>query len=142
MKAEASNTSPREFAMLRASSFRGLGFQVSATESARLLQLESKLGQRLVLEHPKRRTALAAAALTPGPQLPWLWWSKPFWDPILGWLVTSPPMLEPILVEIGLFTGGTIWILTHGRIFRLLINEDVFMSPCWLNSWNLLLLEI
>ena len=36
----------------------------------------------------------------------------PFW---LG-LVTSPPILEPVLV-LGLvpFTGGTIWILTHGK---------------------------
>ena len=31
---------------------------------------------------------------------------------ILG-LVNSPPSLEPILVGIGMFTGGTIWILTH-----------------------------
>ena len=28
----------------------------------------------------------------------------------------APPILEPILVGIGMFTGGTIWILTHGHI--------------------------
>ena len=45
----------------------------------------------------------------------WRWWSKPFWDPGL----ISPPVLvgfrfgggELILVGIGMFTGGTIWIL-------------------------------
>ena len=31
---------------------------------------------------------------------------------ILG-LANSPPILEPILVGIGMFTAGTIWILTH-----------------------------
>ena len=32
------------------------------------------------------------------------------------WGICAPPILEPIfLVEIGLFTGGTIWILTHGH---------------------------
>ena len=30
--------------------------------------------------------------------------------------VGAPPILEPILVGIGMFTGGTIWILTHGQI--------------------------
>ena len=30
--------------------------------------------------------------------------------------VGAPPILEPILVGIGMFTGGTIWILTHSRI--------------------------
>ena len=29
--------------------------------------------------------------------------------------VGAPPILEPILVGIGMFTGGTIWILTHGH---------------------------
>ena len=28
----------------------------------------------------------------------------------------SPPILEPILVGIGMFTGGMIWILTHGHL--------------------------
>ena len=37
---------------------------------------------------------------------------RPFW---LG-LVESPPILEPILVKIGMLTGGTIWILTHGHV--------------------------
>ena len=27
------------------------------------------------------------------------------------------PILEPILVGIGMFTGGTIWVLTHGQLF-------------------------
>ena len=31
--------------------------------------------------------------------------------------VGAPPILEPILVGIGMFTGGTIWILTHGHFF-------------------------
>ena len=29
--------------------------------------------------------------------------------------VGAPPILEPILVGIGMFTGGAIWILTHGQ---------------------------
>ena len=29
--------------------------------------------------------------------------------------VDAPPILEPILVGIGMFTGGTIWIWTHGQ---------------------------
>ena len=41
--------------------------------------------------------------------------SKPFWDPISG-VFGAPPMLEPILVGIGIFTGGTIWILSHGHL--------------------------
>ena len=28
--------------------------------------------------------------------------------------VGAPPDLEPILVGIGMFSGGTIWVLTHG----------------------------
>ena len=28
----------------------------------------------------------------------------------------APPILEPMLVGIGMFTGGTIWILSHGQI--------------------------
>ena len=30
--------------------------------------------------------------------------------------VGAPPFLEPISVGIAMFTGGTIWILTHGKI--------------------------
>ena len=30
--------------------------------------------------------------------------------------VGAPPILKPILVGIGMFTGGTIWILTHGHM--------------------------
>ena len=33
-----------------------------------------------------------------------------------GWSVNSPPSLELILVGIGMFTGGTIWILAHGGV--------------------------
>ena len=29
----------------------------------------------------------------------------------------ASPILEPILVEIGMFTGGTSWILTHGHMW-------------------------
>ena len=46
----------------------------------------------------------------------WLWWSKPFWGPILGEFTTHFRL--PILV-VGLnrmFTAGTIWILTHGHL--------------------------
>ena len=46
-------------------------------------------------------------------------WSKPFWlIPCWLGLVNSPPSLEPILVEIGMFTGGTIWVLTHGHLAK------------------------
>ena len=34
---------------------------------------------------------------------------------ILGY-VGAPPILKPILVGIGMFTGGAIWILTHGHM--------------------------
>ena len=30
--------------------------------------------------------------------------------------VGAPPILEPILVGIGMFSGGAIWILTHGHV--------------------------
>ena len=30
--------------------------------------------------------------------------------------VGAPPILEPHLVGIGMFTGGTIWLLTHGHM--------------------------
>ena len=30
----------------------------------------------------------------------------------------APPILEPILVGIGMFTGGRIWILTHGQMLN------------------------
>ena len=40
-----------------------------------------------------------------------------------GWQVNSPPILGPNLVGIGMFTGGTIWILTHGQVF--------IGSRCW-----------
>ena len=30
--------------------------------------------------------------------------------------VGAPPIVEPILVGIEMFTGGTIWILTHGHL--------------------------
>ena len=44
----------------------------------------------------------------------WLW-SKRFWIPF--WKVGAiPPILEPILVGIGMFTGCTIWIWTHGHV--------------------------
>ena len=42
----------------------------------------------------------------------WLWLSKPMGS---HFGVAAPPILEPILVGIGMFTGGTIWILTHGH---------------------------
>ena len=64
----------------------------------------------------------------------WLWRSKPFWDPILG-VFGAPPILGFSLVGIlwlvgeftthfrtylsgwiGMVTGGTIWILTHGHM--------------------------
>ena len=30
--------------------------------------------------------------------------------------VGAPPTLEPIFVRVGMFTGGTIWLLTHGHL--------------------------
>ena len=39
-------------------------------------------------------------------------------DGILFWGIGAPPMFEPILVVIGMFTGGTIWLLTHGHLFE------------------------
>ena len=30
--------------------------------------------------------------------------------------IGAPPILEPILVGMGMFTGGTIWVLTHGQM--------------------------
>ena len=33
-----------------------------------------------------------------------------------GWQVKAPHILEPI-VGIGMFSGGTIWILAHGQIW-------------------------
>ena len=47
--------------------------------------------------------------------------SAPMPEPAVGpnqWYhvgVGAPPILEPILVRVGMFTGGTIWILTHGQ---------------------------
>ena len=43
----------------------------------------------------------------------WLWVKTngiPFWG------IGAPLILEPVFVGIGMFTGGTIWILTHGKI--------------------------
>ena len=48
-------------------------------------------------------------------RLIWLWLSKPFWIPFWLGLVNSPPIVGPILVGIGMFIGGTIWVLTHGN---------------------------
>ena len=36
--------------------------------------------------------------------------------PMVPFGVGAPPILEPILVGTGMFTGGRIWILTHGHI--------------------------
>ena len=83
------------------------------------------------------------------PTATWLWvktiFMVPFWR--------APPILEPILVVIGMFTGGAIWILTHGHmecdfgwIFRLYeltmvydfryycTRECVSNKPAWLTS--------
>ena len=44
----------------------------------------------------------------------WLWLSKPMGSHfgVFG----APPILEPMLVGIGMFTGGMIWLLTHGHV--------------------------
>ena len=42
-----------------------------------------------------------------------LWLSKPVGS---HFGVGAPPILEPTFVGIGMFTGGTVWILTHGHI--------------------------
>ena len=82
---------------------------------------------QLALE--ERRWLRPGAAVCRGPRDPlgpkpfveqlrsnrWLWLSKSMGSTIrLGW-VNSPPILEPILVGFGMFTGGTIWISTHGQ---------------------------
>ena len=46
-------------------------------------------------------------------------------DPTLGLSVNLPPMFGPILVGIGLLTGGTIWVLTHGHF-----------SQKWVLGWS------
>ena len=51
----------------------------------------------------------------------WLWLSKPFWDPILVGRCTTHFLFYFVIVfllGIGMFTGGTIWILTHGHVAR------------------------
>ena len=45
----------------------------------------------------------------------WPWLSKPLWL-IPFWLVGEFTMLEPTLVGIRMFTGGAIWVLTHGQM--------------------------
>ena len=43
--------------------------------------------------------------------------------------VGAPPILVGILVGIGMFTGGTIWILTHGHVFSALLGPFKGESP-------------
>ena len=45
--------------------------------------------------------------------------------------VGETPILEPILVGIGMFTGGTIWILPHGQdaINNCPIAPDLLLTP-------------
>ena len=66
---------------------------------------------------PVRRSALGRMRSDPSSEASLWLLSKPFWiGSQFGVVVNSPPILEPILVGIGMFTGGTIWILTHGRL--------------------------
>ena len=54
------------------------------------------------------------------------WWvnSPPISKPILvvglglfwGWGIGAPPILGSFSGWIGMFTGGTIWLLTHGQL--------------------------
>ena len=65
-------------------------------------------------------------------------WSNPMGCHV-GWWVNSPPILEPILM-VGLdwlmFTGGTIWLLTHAHFVGPL-NTQCFAlgSPCVTNIY-------
>ena len=64
------------------------------------------------------------------------------WDPILGF--GAAPILEPILVGVGMFTGGTIWVWTHGHIqssccFR--DSSSVVMTKLGLNIAHSILIS-
>ena len=80
--------------------------------SSQRLRLAKGLATRLINSSQARRS----------PPPTWLWWSKPFWDPILVGRFPMVPrglqqmevtqngctsILEPILVGIGMFAGGT-----------------------------------
>ena len=49
--------------------------------------------------------------------------------------VGAAPILEPIRVGIGMFTGGAIWILTHGHIAL------IFQHPAKAGLWLMFLLK-
>ena len=66
--------------------------------------LPCELAVSRVFDYPQRRRCFQESL--------WLWVKTngiPFWG------IGAPPILEPISVGIGMFTGGTIWILTHGQ---------------------------
>ena len=65
---------------------------------------------------PKIPSPLAPKRALRAPML-WVKESKPFW---YRFGVGAPPILEPILVGIGMFTGGAIW-MTHGHVAQ---SED------------------
>ena len=44
----------------------------------------------------------------------------------------TKPILEPILVEIGMFTGGTIWILTYGHMG---LSQNRTPQPSHQQTW-------
>ena len=47
------------------------------------------------------------------------------------------PILGPILVGIGMFTGGTIWILTRGHVIRDLVSDyQSAHEPLSISWWN------
>ena len=52
--------------------------------------------------------------------------SNPGFKPLGCSVRGAPPILEPILVGIGMFTGGTIWVLTHGQLNGVWLK---FMHP-------------
>ena len=65
------------------------------------------------------------------------------------WLVGAPPILESILLGIGMFTRGTIWLLTHGQVSTLPNRSGLLgfpwatgrrlsgqnPSPNWARTW-------
>ena len=59
--------------------------------------------------------------------LMWLWVKTN--GTILGQL-NSPPILEPILVGIGMFTGGTIWILAMVYESRRCVKRGFLLEAC------------
>ena len=110
------------------------GQQLNALRLAaqeKLMELFSETFRYLPLAHVLENQALACPARAAARHLMWLWLSKPVGSHFgLG----APPILEPILVGIGMFTGGTIWLLTHGHVI-------MWVAGCFGYCFNMKLVE-